>query len=182
MHDKEADLRMLYQVYSSQIEFSKNQQWRAAYFAVWVLAGILGLFKVFSNWEYRYIFPSLTILTAALSTCFIILHEHSMRCARRQYEQIRARLSSAFRSLVEYDPDYTLLRYDANFWMPLILSLWVGCALIYVHMRMEMGKTCLRQVFLSLHSLISFLISLCFFLICYFWRRVSKRIKRRNNN
>ena len=47
MYDEEADLRLLYQVYSSQIEFSKNQLWRIVNYGIWAIAAIVGLFKAF---------------------------------------------------------------------------------------------------------------------------------------
>jgi hypothetical protein len=123
MSDRRADLRMLYQVLSSQIEFSKTQQWRVAYYGVLVLGGIAGTYKLFGEPSATWViatFGSLAVLVAIFSTVFICKNEKSLCETRRKYGIIRKRFSPAFQHLVRYPENYSSPWYDAHFWIPLI--------------------------------------------------------------
>jgi len=133
MEQKQEDLRMLYQVLSSQLEFSKNQQWNTTYYGILVLAGIAGYFKLLDEpnvvWVIA-ILAFLALLAAIIPTAFICKHEESLCKTRRKYEIISKHLSPTFQHLVRYPEGYSSARYDAHFWVTLIVSLWFGFFLV----------------------------------------------------
>jgi hypothetical protein len=140
------DLQMLYQVYSSQIEFSKHQQWTAAYYGILLLGGVFGLSKLFLIGNslpyityYTIPFPFLallflTFLIPFLGTAYIVKNETSMCEARRAFKKIRIQLSLSFQKNVKYGPNYTSPSYDCLFWFPLITSLWIASFWVFLYL------------------------------------------------
>ncbi len=81
-HERISDLRLLYQVYSVQIEFSKNQLWRIASLGLWSLAGLLGLFSLLNGWE-KYLCIYGVSASTTLSSCCTIRQPLGGNCASR---------------------------------------------------------------------------------------------------
>jgi len=122
-----ADLRTLYQAYSSQIEFSKTQLWRVVNYGIWAIAGIMGLFQGFADSGWAIAFPAMII--AVFFICFynIVKCWRSMREGRIQFIKIRHELSPMFRCIHKKPRyNYEFLIYDAWIVIPLILVMFVG--------------------------------------------------------
>lgn len=151
-YNQEAELRTLYQVYSSQIEFSKTQLWRVVNYAIWAIAAIIGLSKSFDeSYKWATLFPA-----AIIAVLFICLYNmfkcwRSMRSGRRQYISIADELSSTFRRILEYQVKYQVGQggtfprnygssvYDAWIVVPLILVLCFGSYFAYRHLAARAG-------------------------------------------
>ena len=148
-HDDQADLRTLFQAYSSQIEFSKTQFWRIANYGIWALAATYGLFRAFSNhWKGAASLPPAMIFVVS-SICLYNMDKcwRSMREARKKFKKIRSRLSGAFREIFTTPGEdslrynYDSWTYDAWFILPVILGLVAASWFIHWVMIRELKIT-----------------------------------------
>jgi len=126
MSDKD-DVRLLYQVLSSQIEFSKTQQWTMAYYTLLFIGGIVGfselIYKMeypnggivgFSELIYKMEYPNIDVspigllaslfLTMAIppivTACVLLLlkNRDSMRECREKFQEMWSCLSWPFQN------------------------------------------------------------------------------------
>lgn len=107
--DTQADLRTLYQAYSSQIEYSKNQLWTVVYYGILAIGGIVALSKgfitVMNGFEtWMIIFPPMIIII--LFTCLYNMLKcwRSIVEGRAKFVEIRDMLSLTFRQMLMTRP------------------------------------------------------------------------------
>lgn len=164
MDDGQADLRLLYQVYSSQIEFSKTHLWSVLNYSMWAIAGTVGLYegykrfyKVLDPGKWVIVFPCMII-----GICFLCVYNMfkswlSMRTCRRQYREISGELSATFREMFRraqvggrlFACNYGSLGYDVWIVAPLIGAIVIGAWLAYVYVVSDIGVCSVRQLLIS---------------------------------
>ncbi len=155
MTDKN-DVRLLYQVLSSQIEFSKTQQWTMAYYSLLFIGGLVG----FSELIYRDLFQSspfaqlvLFFLAVAIPPvtmvclCLLWKNRESMSKCRKHFQKMWPYLSWPFdngeeqldgRPLIgggiDSLPIYRSAWYDAIFWSPTMSLTSLAGVFSYVYL------------------------------------------------
>jgi len=127
----------LYQAIASDIRLWKTQQWQITYYAIWVFAGLVGLFELSrkSHTALATLLP-LVLLTPLLSMKYMIGNEMLQLRDRRRLAEIMKHLSPEAYDLVKYYPkywgrvNYDSFWYNVGFWLPLMASLLLGCFLV----------------------------------------------------
>ena len=209
MSDSQADLRMLYQAYSSQIEFSKTQLWRVVNYGIWAIAGIIGLTKGFINAGYDYrdkwltLFPVMLIFVLFICLYNMFKNWRSMINSRSEYDSIGGQLTVTFRSNIvsrrqTHRPPFPYMHpfpynykshiYDAWIVLPLMVVIIIGWFLAYVYLLTEIGFSASQFIgscSFSCPSVLAF--SFCFIaLLCHLFRHpnASKwyRLRKRLDN
>ena len=198
MYDPQSDLRTLYQAYSSQIEFSKTQLWRVANYGMWAIAAIIGLFKGFklSNINpgsdgmilFASIFPAM--ITGVFFICLYNMSKNwlSMRTARSQYIWISKKLSKEFRETIAsatgqpsephpFPPNYECLNYDATIVLPLMATIFIGCALGCCMLIRDTGRYTSGSIY-TLPVLTFVCCSICFMIFIRSIRHSDKAINK----
>ena len=138
------DLRMLYQAYSSQIEFSKGQVWRVGYYSILSLSAIVGLSRIspFQDHWKDTVFPILIILALLVtifSTMYVHFSQRSMRNARRNLKLVYGHLSVKDTGIVKFSHNYETALYDCIFWLPLTGTIWIGFSFVFLYLLNQGG-------------------------------------------
>ena len=92
MDDKD-DMRLLFQVLSSQIQFSKTQQWTMAYYSLLFIAGLLAASNIIYESHFDHDFFGrfiLFVFAAAVIPVAVLCHQ----LMRKHGETIRTALRS----------------------------------------------------------------------------------------
>ena len=154
MTDKN-DLRLLYQVLSSQIEFAKRQQWTIAYYTLLFIGGLVGFSELIYKNKFEvshcaqvilFLLAAAVPLVAMASVQLIWKNEKTMCKNRARFKKMRSHLSWPFRNsplpfegphLVGKGMDlslYTSSIYDSIFWLPPLLLTCLASLISYVYL------------------------------------------------
>lgn len=154
MSDKN-DLRLLYQVLSSQIEFAKRQQWTIAYYTLLFIGGLVGFSELIykkklqtCRWDQVILFLlAAAVPPVAMASVQLIWKNEKTMCKNRwRFKKMRSHLSWPFRNsplpfegshLVGKGMDlslYTSSIYDMIFWLPPLLLTFLASLISYAYL------------------------------------------------
>lgn len=204
MADKD-DIRLLYQVLSSQIEFSKTQQWTMAYYTLLFIGGIVGFSELIYKMEYPYahfgsighlvLFTLAVVVLPVTMTCIKLLQRNreSMRECREKFQKMWPHLSWPFnngeghlegrrlvgRYQIHRSCVYRSTRYDRIFWFPAMFLTVLAGIFAYSYLLAKFWKTVeVSKFFTLLNFIIAAALSVLVFRIYSRWKTNLKRKAR----
>ena len=198
MGDKD-DLRLLYQVLSSQIEFSKSQQWTISYYTLLFIGGLVGFSELIHKNQFGattlgqialFLLAVVALPIAMASVQLIWKNERTMCKNRERFRKMRLHLSWPFNDsylfhegphLVGKGMDlslYTSSIYDAIFWFPPMLLTCLASLISYVYLLVRFLKTAKIfpwEVLLCANLLLAVALSLFVLSIYRRWDQILER-------
>ena len=130
MSDHDA-LLVAYQEYTADIRHAKRNQWASVYYALLVLAGLIGYFQLLDEdgvgLGARVAIWGAYALTAVFIAWYIWSTQFSMERNRQKVQEIRTKIGGEFKQVLsEKDP-----RRDYEFPIMFSVVIWVGAGFLF---------------------------------------------------